>query len=182
LGIRYQIDPRLVRGLDYYTRTVFEFQSPEEGAAATVNGGGRYDDLAEAIGAPPTPGIGFGLGIERVVLLLESRGIQVPKEKGVEVYVAHAGERSEDEALCRTWQLRQAGIASVMAFGPRSLKAQMKAANNVGARFAAIVGDDELERGTVTVRDLQNHQQESVPAGDLPDVIAQPERRLLDQS
>lgn len=171
LGITYVIDPHIVRGLDYYTRTVFEFLSPEEGASATVDAGGRYDALAEAIGAPPTPGIGFGLGIERVVMLLQSRGVEPPASEGIEVYVAHAGEASEDEALCRTWELRRAGIPSVMSFGQRSLKAQMKAANNVGARYAAIIGDDELARGTVTLRDLESHEQESVPAVGLADYV-----------
>jgi histidyl-tRNA synthetase len=168
LGIRYVVDPHLVRGLDYYTRTVFEFLSPEEGAAATVNAGGRYDALAEAIGAPPTPGIGFGLGIERVIMLLQSRGVDVPQPDGIDVYVAHAGDSAEDEALCRAWQLRQSGIPAVMTFGPRSLKAQMKAANTSGAQYAAIIGEDERASGTVTVRDLERHEQVSVPGLDLP--------------
>jgi histidyl-tRNA synthetase len=168
LGIEYRVDPHLVRGLDYYTRTVFEFQSAEEGAASTVNGGGRYDALAQLLGGPPTPGIGFGLGIDRLVLLLQSRGITVSQPADAEAFVAHVGEGTEDEALRRTWHLRQEGVPAVMPFGHRSLKAQLKAANTSRARVAVIIGEDELAQGSVAIRDLQDHQQRTVPAIELP--------------
>lgn len=178
VGIEYAVNPRLVRGLDYYTRTVFEFYEPDVGGQAAVNGGGRYDGLAEALGGPPTPGIGFGLGIERVVLLLKGRGAEVPAPAGPRVYVAHVGAGTEEAALQQTAELHRAGVPAIMSFGDRSLKAQMKQANNTGARYAAIIGEDELSAGEVTVRSLAGHDQRTVPAGsvaqDLGTDAAQP--------
>lgn len=172
LGISYVVDPHLVRGLDYYTRTVFEFLSPEEGAAATVNAGGRYDALAELMGGPPTPGIGFGLGIERVILLLKSRGLELPPPAGPAVYLVHAGTEAEDVALKQAMRLRQAGTSAALSYGHRSFKAQLRAANAAGARYAALFGEDELQAGTVTVRDLQGGEQRAVPTAEFAEEVA----------
>lgn len=167
LGLSYEIDHRLVRGLDYYTRTVFEFVPPTEGQQSVVGGGGRYDALSEAIGGPPIPGIGFGTGIERLVLNIQDRGIPVPPAPAPAVYVAHVGPEAEDEALRLATACRRAGIAADLAFGDRSLKAQMRHANAARARYAAIIGEDELRDRTVTVRTLESGDQRTVAAADV---------------
>ncbi|MGI8967867.1 MAG: histidine--tRNA ligase [Chloroflexota bacterium] len=167
LNIANEVDHRLVRGLDYYTRSVFEFMPAQEGAQATIGAGGRYDALAEAMGARHIPGIGFGSGIERLVLNLKEAGVSVPPLPNPEVYAAHQGEGAADQALLLCAQLRQAGIAADMAFGQRNLKAQMKHADGRNARYATIIGEDELHAGTVTLRDLSTGEQRVVPRAEL---------------
>jgi histidyl-tRNA synthetase len=169
LGIGYELNHSLIRGLDYYTRTVFEFLSPYEGAQAAIGGGGRYDGLAEAIGAPHTPGIGFGSGIERLILTMKDQGVEVPPAPGPRVFVAHVGAGTEDAALTLATRLRQQGVAAVMSFGQRSFKAQMRAADSSGATYAVIVGEDELREGKVGLRNLASGEQRSV----LPDEVAE---------
>lgn len=168
----FVVDPRLVRGLDYYTRTAFEFLTEVDGSWLAAGAGGRYDGLAEAIGGPPTPGIGFGMGMERVVTLVKDSGAEVPQHVAPEVFVAHMGDDAADRALVDVMRLRQKEIPSVMSFGPRSLKAQMKQANALGARNAAILGEDEIAQGRVTVRSLTTGEQRSVPDEDLVQEIA----------
>jgi histidyl-tRNA synthetase len=167
LGIRYTIDQRLVRGLDYYTRTAFEFVPPCGGAQSVVGGGGRYDGLAEAIGGPAVPGVGFGSGIERLVLEAKERGVQAPPAPRPTAYVVHQGQGTEDQALVLAERLRRRKIPASMAFGDRSLKSQMRHANASDARFAAIIGEQELEDGTVTLRSLDTHEQSSVSTSDV---------------
>jgi histidyl-tRNA synthetase len=167
LDIGYQIDPALVRGLDYYTRTVFEFQAPHDGAQSAVGGGGRYDGLAETIGAPPTSGIGFGSGIERLILTMKEQGLEPPLATGPRVYVAHVGADAATVASRVSTALRAAGIAVLMSFGSRSMKAQMKAANTAGAAYALIIGEDEVEAGAVTMRDLETGAQTTIPASEV---------------
>jgi histidyl-tRNA synthetase len=167
LGIRYEIDPHLVRGLDYYTRTVFEFLPAKEGAQAVVGGGGRYDALSEAMGGPRVPGVGFGSGIERLVLNLRERNVPVPQPAPPVAFVAHIGPEAERAALELATALRRAGIEADMAFGNLSPKAQMRHAGRSGARYAAIIGETELEGGTVTLRDMESGQQERVPRADV---------------
>jgi histidyl-tRNA synthetase len=168
----YVVDPRLVRGLDYYTRTAFEFLTEVDGSWLAAGAGGRYDGLAEAIGGPPTPGIGFGMGMERVVSLVKESGAEVPQHVAPEVFVAHMGDDAADRALVDVTRLRQRDIPAVMSFGQRSLKAQMKQANALGARNAAILGEDEVAQGRVTVRSLASGDQRSVPEADLVQDIA----------
>lgn len=175
LDIPYTINPKLVRGLDYYTRTVFEFYEEERGAQMAVNGGGRYDGLAEQLGGPAVPGIGFGLGIERVILLLKARDVSPANAATPRVYLIHVGPGTEDIALRQARRLRDAGISAVMSYGDRSLRAQMKAANAAGCAFAVIVGSDEASAGTVTVRSLRTGAQETVPASLLVETVAAPE-------
>jgi histidyl-tRNA synthetase len=167
LGIEFQIDPTLVRGLDYYTRTVFEFQASYAGSQSAVGGGGRYDGLAETIGAPPTPGIGFGSGIERLILTMKERGVEPPFPEQTRVYVAHVGAEAASIAIRVSTTLRAAGVPVIMSFGDRSIKAQMKAANNVGATYALIIGDDEVQAGTVAVRNLHSGEQVAIPESEV---------------
>ncbi len=163
LGIRYSLDPLLVRGLDYYTRTVFEFVPPEEGAQSTVGGGGRYDVLVEALGGPPTPGIGFGTGIERVILNLKRQGVEIPPLAAPRVYVAHLSDAARVEALRLASELRAAGVATVVGSAGRSLKGQLRHADALGVAYVAILGEGELARGVVTVRTLSTGEQSERP-------------------
>lgn len=171
LGITFTVEPRLVRGLDYYTRTTFELQADAlDSAQNAVGGGGRYDGLAEALGGSSTPGIGFGLGIERILLAADAEGVWAAPPAGVDVFVVDVtgGERARD----LTAELRRAGLGADRSFDARSMKAQMKAADRSGARFAAIVGEDEAAAGVVTLRDLRRDRpQEQVPPEQLAEIV-----------
>ncbi len=162
LGIEFEVDGRLVRGFDYYTRTTFEFQSTALDAAQNaVGGGGRYDGLAEAMGGPPTPGIGFGIGVERLLLALDAEEvISTSKGNAPSVFVID-GLSGTDELLLLTVTsgLREAGISTERAYGGRSLKAQWKAADRCGARYGVMIGKAELERDSVVVKDLETGEQ-----------------------
>jgi histidyl-tRNA synthetase len=167
LGIGYTVNPRLVRGLDYYTRTVFEFTPAGGGSTSTLVAGGRYDALSEAMAGPHVPGIGFGAGVERLVQEVQEQNVNVPVRRAVEGFVTHAGDETADAALRVCEQLREAGVAMEMAFGERSLKSQMKQAGNSGARFVVILGPDELATGQVTLRVLHTGQQQQIGRRDL---------------
>lgn len=171
LGIPFRIEPRLVRGLDYYTRTTFELAADALDAAQNaVGGGGRYDGLAEALGGPSTPGIGFGMGIERLLLAADAEGVWPVPDPPVLVFVVDVTGGAVARDL--TAGLRRAGIGADRGFDGRSMKSQMKAADRSGARFAAIVGEDEAAAGVVTLRDLrQDRPQEQVPVAALADTI-----------
>lgn len=164
LGIAYEINGRLVRGLDYYTRTVFEFVHPKLGAQSTVLGGGRYDGLIEELGGNPTPGVGFGCGIERVLLVREANAQPKPKDEIVDVFIAVATDAARDAALKLLYELRRAGIRTECDYLDRSLKAQMRYADKLGARFVLILGDEELRENVVTVRDMQKSEQWKEPS------------------
>jgi histidyl-tRNA synthetase len=154
LGIPFRVEPRLVRGLDYYTHTTFEFISHAlDAAQSAIGGGGRYDGLVESLGGPPTPGIGFGSGIERVLLTCEAEGVVAPTMDTIDAYVLDT--TGGDSARDLTVELRRAGISADRAYDGRSMKSQMKSADRSGARFALIIGSDELSAGTVTVRPLR---------------------------
>jgi len=173
-GIKHQLVPTLVRGLDYYTRTAFEWAGDAlPPGQASLGGGGRYDGLAELLGGPPTPGVGFALGLEpRILLALESEG-RLPSFRGVDCFVVTVGAalapRGRD--LLRT--LRGAGVSADTSFGERPLKAQLRMADRAGARFALIVGEHEAEAGTVTVRRMADGHQETVPSTDVATWISQ---------
>ena len=154
LGVSYEEDSTLVRGLDYYTRTVFEVQAEGLGSQNAIGGGGRYDRLTELFGGQPTPGIGFALGFERTVLALQAAGVEVPRPAIAEVYVARVTPEVAIAAFALTSRLRAAGIAAETDHQYRSLKAQFKAADRLGARAVVIVGPDELAAGEVVVRDM----------------------------
>jgi len=170
LEIAFEVDETLVRGLDYYTHTLFEFQSSALGnAQSTILGGGRYDGLIEQLGGPPTPGIGFGSGIERVLLTCDAEGVFAAPPKRLDAFVVDV--TGGGAATVLTQQLRLAGVHADRAFDARSMKAQMKVAGKSGARFAAIVGEDELAKEVVTVRNLETGEQATVGWTDLPDHI-----------
>lgn len=176
-GIAYRMDPYLVRGLDYYNRTVFEMVPiADERAQGTVGGGGRYDGLMELLGGPATPGIGFGCGIERMILEMERNGVTLPEVALADAYIIHKGEGAARVAVRLAGQLRAAGVATVMGEGERSFKAQMRAANAAGARVALILGENEVASGTAVVKDLAGDaDQAEVPS----DEVAVAVQRLL---
>ena len=165
LDQNYSINFRLVRGIDYYTKTVFEVWADGIGAQASVCGGGRYDGLAEAVGGASTPGVGFGSGIERIVLGLKEQDILPPQPPKPQVLVAHFGGVTKETAVQITYRLRDAGIGARLAFARdrRSMKSQMREANRLHMRTVLIVGEDEMARGLVTVRPLDGGDQEQVP-------------------
>jgi histidyl-tRNA synthetase len=176
LGIDFELDETLVRGLDYYTHTLFEFQSSALGnAQSTILGGGRYDGLIEQLGGPPTPGIGFGSGIERVLLSCDAEGVFAVPDARIDCFVVDVTGGEVATGLCQ--RLRVAGIATDRAYDGRSMKSQMKAAGKSGARFAVIIGEDERAAGHVTLRDLSTSEQSTVPS----DAVADHIRKVLDQ-
>ena len=161
-GISFQHDPRLVRGLDYYTKTAFEIKYPPLGAQSAVAGGGRYDGLIEEMGGNPTPAVGFATGLERLLLALESQNLLPEKNRSVDAYVVALGEAAQSEGFKLLNNLRRAGLSAAMDFAGRSMKAQMKQANKLGARYALILGDDEIAEGAVMLRSMSDSQQEKV--------------------
>ncbi len=164
-GISYEIDPLLVRGLDYYNRTVFEIvPTDDERAQSTIGGGGRYDGLIEILGGPRTPGMGFGSGIERIILEMQKNGVVFEASSGIEVYIVHRTEGSPPLAFRLAAELRKRGIGTVVGESGRSFKAQMRAANGSGAATAIILGDDEVASGTATIKDLRGESEQRVLA------------------
>lgn len=161
----YEINFRLVRGIDYYVKTVFEVLADGLGAQSTLFAGGRYDGLSEAIGGPPTPGVGFGFGIERVILGMKEEGIEPPPAPRPQVMVTHFGGETKTEAVRLAMELRAEGITALVAFarGRRSMKSQMREADNRDVRFALILGEDELANSEVAVRPMDGGEQVSVP-------------------
>lgn len=165
-GVRYRINPRLVRGLDYYTHTAFEFTTDALGAQGTVLAGGRYDGLVEQLGGPPTPGVGWAAGVERLALLLAEPG---PEARPVAVIPV--GEGETDAAFKIAQRLRRAGIAADMAFSGNMSK-RMKRADRIGAAVAVVIGENELKRDVATLRDMTTGEQAEVPLADLEDRLA----------
>ncbi len=164
LGIEYELDPGLVRGLDYYTRTVFEFPSKSLGFA--LGGGGRYDGLVEEMGGNPTPGLGFGLGMDRIMLALEEGGVEFPQEDKCEVYIAAMGDSAQIKALELVHMLHKCGIFADCDICGRGLKAQMKYAGKIGAKFSMVLGDDELSSGKATLKDMRGGETKKVSIGE----------------
>lgn len=154
LGINFKVDPHLVRGLDYYTRTAFELVSPDLGSQDALAGGGRYDLLVEEIGGPRTPAIGFAAGIERMLIACDELGIELSVPKSVDVYIVTLGDAARTWALKTLPKLRETGISATMDYMGRSMKAQMKDANRENAKYAIITGDNELSEGKFTLRDM----------------------------
>jgi histidyl-tRNA synthetase len=163
LGIPFTLNHKLVRGLDYYTRTVFEILPQREGGQSAIVGGGRYDGLIEQIGGKSTPGVGFATGIERIVLNLKEQQLGVPALPAPRIYLAHMGDSARLAAAVLARSLRSAGFGVVASTGGKSLKAQLRQANALGARHTVILGDDEVQRGVVTVRDMTLNEQVTVP-------------------
>jgi len=163
LGVVHEPAPRLVRGLDYYMRTTFEFVHDGLGAQSAVGGGGRYDGLSEAIGGPPLPGIGWALGVERTLLALQAEGLTLPAEPGVQVFVVPLGAAAKARAVPLVHGLRAAGLSADLAYGDRGMKGAMKAADRSGAPYAVVLGDRDLAAGTAPLKDLRTGEQVPVP-------------------
>ncbi len=159
LRIPFEVNPRLVRGLDYYTRTVFEIQPADVGGQSTIGGGGRYDDLIEILDGRPAPAVGFATGLERIILNLQKQGLEPPPAAGARVFVAHLGPEAREEALRFSARLRRAGIAATLAVDGRSLKAQLKQANALGHSHTLVIGEEELRTGSVLLRDMARGEQ-----------------------
>ncbi|MEE8194219.1 MAG: histidine--tRNA ligase [Dehalococcoidales bacterium] len=157
----------LVRGLDYYTRTVFEIQPEDGGAQSTLGGGGRYDDLIQELGGKPTAAVGFAAGLERIILNLKKQKVTVPPLPTPGVFIAHVGSTARDEGVKLAARLRRTGIGVLQASGLKSLKAQLRQANSLGAHYAVIIGEKELKTGAVILRDMTNAQQKTVPLSQL---------------
>ncbi len=180
LSIPFQIDPLLVRGLDYYSRTAFELESDELGAQSALAGGGRYDGLAEVLGSSvPVPGVGFAAGIERLFLALQSRGAHMAAQAKPDVFLVALGSTAERWSVRHAQELRDAHLSVAFDTLGRSMKAQMKEANRLGAAMAVIVGEQELETRTALVRDMRVGEQTSVPFDQLQDYVT---RRIREGS
>lgn len=170
-GINYVIDQRLVRGLDYYTKTAFEIHVQGIGAQSAICGGGRYDGLVESLGGPPTPGVGFALGMERIFPTLETQGIEINVENLLDVFIVTLGEESKRKGFTILSDLRRQGLKAEKDYLGRSMKGQMKAAGKSGARITVIIGEDELTRGVAVVRRMADSQQREVPLEQLKEAI-----------
>lgn len=172
-GVKYKLNPKLVRGLDYYSKTVFEFVSTSIGSQGTVLGGGRYDTLIENLGGPQVPAVGFGSGIERMLLVLENTGKKIPEEAPLGAYIAGLddGGRKAAFQLCDT--LRKTGISAEFDHAARSVKAQFKYAGKVGAKYVVVIGSNELESGEYTVKNMADSTSETVKAERVAEYLAQ---------
>jgi len=167
MGIRYTIDPGIVRGLDYYTKTAFEFVTTGIGAQDTVCGGGRYDHLVEEIGGPSIPGVGFGLGKERLIILMEQKESLIEDNNAPDIAVSFIGDKARLYALGLVHELRQQGVAAIIDTLNRNLKGQMKYANKLKAGYSVVIGDDEIEHGVVTLKDMKSGEQKQINSKDI---------------
>ncbi|WP_127579544.1 histidine--tRNA ligase [Paenibacillus koleovorans] len=162
MGIEYEINPRMVRGLDYYTHTAFEYKCAGIGAIDTISGGGRYNGLVEQIGGDDQPGVGFGLGLERVLLVLEAQAVAIPAGRPLDAYMIGMGEQAEAEVAKLLFRLRAAGLTAEKDYQGRKMKAQMKSADRMQARFVAIIGDEELAQGVIALKNMATGEQVKV--------------------
>ncbi len=171
LGEEFEIDPLIVRGLDYYTKTVFEFITDTIGAQGTVCGGGRYDNLIQELGGASLPAVGFGMGMERLLLTMEAAGAEIPAPEMIDIYIATVGDNAKKTASSEIAKLRGAGFSAETDFMERSLKAQMKYANKIDCRFVAIVGDEELQNGIIVLRSMETGEQKEVKISELTEAL-----------
>ncbi len=171
-GIDFVVDQRLVRGLDYYTRMVFEIISNQIGSQGTVCGGGRYDHLVEEIGGPSTPGVGFGMGMERLLLVMESQGIAIPREPDAAIYLAHYGDDAKRACWTIASDLRKRGIPAAMDSVGRSMKAQFKYADKLSVPYVAVIGEQELAAGACKLRNMQDGSESQAPLDGFADAFA----------
>ena len=167
MGISYVVDPRIVRGLDYYTKTAFEFVTTKIGAQGTVCGGGRYDHLVEEIGGPSIPGVGFGLGKERLLILMEQNDIIVDDPNVPDISVSFIGDKARLYALDLVHKLRACGVSAIIDTLNRNLKGQMKYANKLNARYSVVIGENEIEKGIVTLKNMHSGEQKEINAIDI---------------
>jgi histidyl-tRNA synthetase len=171
LGITWTEAPRLVRGLDYYTKTTFEFVHHGLGAQSAIGGGGRYDGLSAALGGPDLSGIGYAVGVDRTLLAVQAEGLDVGASGGVQVFVVPLGAEAKRLAVRLVGQLRQAGVSADTVYGDRGLKGAMKAADRSGASHAVVIGERDLADGVGQLRDLRTGEQTAVPVGELFDRV-----------
>ena len=167
MGISYVVNPRIVRGLDYYTKTAFEFVTTKIGAQGTVCGGGRYDHLVEEIGGPSIPGVGFGLGKERLLILMEQNDIIVDDPNVPDISVSFIGDKARLYALDLVHKLRACGVSAIIDTLNRNLKGQMKYANKLNARYSVVIGENEIEKGIVTLKNMNSGEQKEINAIDI---------------
>lgn len=167
MEIEYIVDPGIVRGLDYYTKTAFEFVSNKIGAQGTVCGGGRYDHLIEVIGGPPIPGVGFGLGIERLLMIMEASGCEIPEPAQLDVFIAVMGERAKLFGLSLMRELRNQGVKAEMDSLGRNIKGQFKYADRLAAKYTIVIGDNELDQSMVSIKTMKTSEQKQVPLHDI---------------
>lgn len=172
LHISYVVDPGLVRGLDYYTNTAFEIQYPPLGAQSAICGGGRYDKLVEEMGGPDVPGIGFAVGLERLLLALEGQNLIPNCPQKSSVYIVALGEKAEIEGLKIQGELREKGVMTYMDLQEKSLKGQMKQAGKVQSIYAVIIGENEIEQGKATVKHMQTGEQSEISFSQVADYIS----------
>lgn len=171
LGINYNVDPGIVRGLDYYTKTVFEIKSGDLGAQSTICGGGRYDGLVEQLGGKPTPGIGFGLGLERLLLAMDAQNAEIPKKDDPDLFVCHIGDDAGNYALKLTYDLRKQGINVSCDVMHRGLKAQMKYANKLEAKYTVVLGDTEISSKKVKLKNMASGEETEIELNELADKV-----------
>ncbi len=178
-GISYEIDPYIVRGLDYYTKTVFEITAMNKNSNNTICGGGRYDGLVEELGGNPTPACGFALGMERLLLTMEEQGIEIKNNDNVKLYVGNIGEDSKFFAYSLSAKLRSLGISSEIDHAGRSVKAQLKYANKINAAYTIVIGDDEMKNGSVKLKNMETSSETVVNlnANDISNYIKQEEKQ-----
>ena len=169
MGIKYEIDPGIVRGLDYYSKTVFEIISGD----FTVCGGGRYDGLVEEMGGQPTPGIGFGLGIERLLLRLEETGAEIPAPEKLDLYVAPLGEKASVYVQKLVYSLRKNGIKAETDHTGRGLRAQMKYADKLGCRYTLVLGDNEIDTGCASIKNMEDGAQTEIKLEELAEFFTE---------
>ena len=170
-GIKYVVNPKFVRGLDYYTKTAFEFVTTKIGAQGTVCGGGRYDGLIEEIGGPSTPGVGWGMGKERILMTMEACGVEIPEPAGTDVFIAFMGDKAKAFALKLMHDLRLKGVAVQMDVMGRNFKNQFKFANRAGAAKTVIIGESELESGMLQIKDMESGEQTEVAIDNIIDEL-----------
>ncbi|GGV24292.1 histidine--tRNA ligase [Streptomyces spectabilis] len=170
-GVRYEDDPKLVRGLDYYTRTTFEFVHDGLGSQSAVGGGGRYDGLSEMIGGPALPSVGWALGVDRTVLALEAEGVSLELPAATSVFAVPLGDEARRVLFAKVSQLRKAGIAADFSYGGKGLKGAMKNANRSGARFTVVAGERDLADGVVQLKDMESGEQEAVAVDEIVEIL-----------
>ncbi|MGP1909263.1 histidine--tRNA ligase [Metabacillus sp. JX24] len=169
LGIDFTVDPNLVRGLDYYNHTAFEIMSDAEGfgAITTLCGGGRYNGLVQEIGGPETPGIGFALSIERLLAALDAEGVELPVDQSIDCFVVTLGDKPKDRSVSLVYELRKAGLTAEKDYDDKKMKAQFKAADRFNARYVAVLGEDELEKNMISVKNMESGEQKEISLHDL---------------
>ena len=165
-GVKYEVNPSIVRGLDYYTKTVFEFVSDNIGAQGTVCGGGRYDGLIEELGGQHTPSLGCAMGIERLLLLMENSGVEIPKPETCDLYVASMGEKAQLKAFSIVEEVRKSGLFAQSDIVGRGLRPQMKFADKIGAKFSVVIGDNEIEENKAEVKNMETGEKTTVSLDD----------------